>query len=235
MTSILKKRAEARARRAEKGIREPGRPRSGQKPIDWAGAEVDYRAGMTLQAVANKYGASTSAVHQHAVAGGWSHDLTARIKARTEAKLAREALDKEQRERFKEINAENRAAADLAIIDASAELQAGVITSHRKDIAQLRRTILSMSGELEAMGAEEIQEALKIVLDERCDGQSATYKRALNKALDAAMELGNRSQIGRQLVMSLSALIDKEREAYGLDRNAETGKESLAEFLKTLD
>lgn len=196
------------------------------KAVDWVAVGVDYRAGIkTTTAIGKEHGISHTAVQKRAKAEGWTRDLSKRIEAAREAKVARAMVSPKV--------SEQRAATETEVVQANADVQTGILLAHRRDIQALRQTVLGMAGELGALAHSEIQAALEIVLDEKCDGQNQQYKTALTKAFDAALALGGRSAAGKNLVTSLGVLIDKERQAFGIDKSGQD--ETLASFLKGLD
>lgn len=196
------------------------------KEVDWISVEADYRAGVMVNtAIGKKYGISHTAVQKRAKAEGWTRDLSKRIEAAREAKVSRAIVSDKVSKR--------RAATEKEVVEANSDMQSNVLLAHRSDIQALRKTVLGMAGELGALANGEIQSALEVVLDERCDGKSQTYQTALNKAFDAALALGGRSAAGKNLVASLGILIEKERQAFGIDKS--NHEEGLASFLKGLE
>lgn len=196
------------------------------KDVDWISVGRDYRAGiLTDVAIGKTYGISHTAVQKRAKAENWTRDLSKRIDAAREAKVARAMVAAKV--------AAQRAATDEQVVEANAEMQAGIILAHRKDIGALKRTIVGMAGELGSLSNRELQDALELVLDEKTEQASDAYRAALNKAFAAALALGGRSSSGKNLVASLGILIDKERQAYGIDK---AGSDSqLSSWLKAQD
>jgi len=74
---------------------------------------------------------------------------------------------------------------------------------------------------------------LELILADKTDKSSQAYITALNKAFDAALSLGGRSSTVKNLVGSLGILIDKERQAFGIDRDS-GHHQSVGEFLESL-
>jgi len=196
------------------------------KIADWTVIENDYRAGIkTLRVIGAEHGISNVAVLRHAQRYGWARDLGERIRAKAAEKISNAAIKKASKE---------EAANEAAVIDANASLQASVIVSHRKDIQALRLTVASLAGELGVLTNGELQAALEIVLDDKLkETDSQPRRTALIKAYDAAMALGSRAGAGRALAAALSTLIDKERQAFGIDREG-TDRKSLGEWLDTI-
>lgn len=197
------------------------------KNIDWPAVELAYRAGIkSLPEIGKEFGCSHVAVFKRAKKDGWTRDLSARIKAEAERKVTASAVTGKVKAA--------KVVTEKAVVDANATMQADVILNHRTDIQALRRVIASMSGELGAVINTDLQEALNLVLDEKVsDLRNQQAKTALYKAFNAAMALSSHAGAGRQLAASLSTLIDKERQAFGIDKESGSHK-SVGEFLDSL-
>lgn len=198
------------------------------KSVDWAAVEIDYRSGIkTLRAIGEERGISNVAILKRAKKDGWTRDLSERIRAKTAEKVSKAAVSKKV--------SKETVANETAVVEANASLQATILLAHRRDIVVLRDTVASMAAELGAAGNKDIQEALDLVLKERIEDLSNQQaKTALYKAFDAALALGGRSAAGKNLVASLALLIDKERQAFGIDKDGDGKRQSLGEFLAGL-
>lgn len=196
------------------------------KAVDWAGVEIDYRAGvLTDRAVGSKYGISHGAVQKRAKAEGWDRDLSGRIEKRRQSKVARSIVAKK--------GSQATPATEQQVVEANAEAQTQVILGERKDIQALSETVIGLAAELKAVSNRELQDALELVLDEKTDQASQAYKTALTKAFNAAIALGGRSNAARNIVQSYATLMDKRHQAYGIDKDS-SGQKSLGEWLEAL-
>lgn len=196
------------------------------KKVDWHQVEIDYRAGvLTNTAIGKKQGISHTAVQKRAKAEGWTRDLSKRIDAAREAKVSRSIVSSKV--------AAQRLATEAHVVQANAELQTDLILKHRKDIQALRSAVAAMSGELGALASSDLQEALEMVLDEKTKDASEKLRASLEKAYHAAMALGARAGAGQKLAAALGILIEKERQAFGIDKGGD-GNQSLGEFLESL-
>lgn len=194
------------------------------KAVDWEAVGIEYRAGiLTTSAIGKSHGISHTAVQKRAKAEGWTRDLSKRIAAAREAKVSMAMVSTKV--------AKQQIATEKQVVEANAGVQADIILSHRKDIEVLRTTVRGMAAELGAVGNQELQDALELVLAKRTEGASKAYETALNKAFDAALALGGRSTAARNLAGSLATLIDKERQAVGIDRD-NRGQKSYPEWLE---
>lgn len=197
------------------------------KAIDWAAIELDYRAGIkTLRTIGAEHHITHGAIRKRASRDGWTQDLSARIREKAQEKVSKSAVSKSV--------SKERAATDTQVIEANATLQSSIILGHREDIQAMRSTVASMAAELGAASSTDLQEALDLVLEEKvADLSNQQAKTALYKAFGAAMALGSRAGAGRNLVSALATLIDKERQAFGIDKEGGDRK-SLGEWLEQL-
>jgi hypothetical protein len=161
------------------------------KKVDWHGVEVDFRAGILANtAIGKKYGISHTAVQKRAKAEGWTRDLSKRIEAAREAKVSRAIVSAKV--------SEQRAATDAQVVQANADVQTNLILGHRQGHRRAKKTIVDMAKELGALANSELQEALELVLDEKCDQQSQQYQTApMQQAFDSALALSGRAGAGR--------------------------------------
>lgn len=201
------------------------------KDVDWVAVERDYRAGvLTNTAIGGKYGISHTAVGKRAKAEGWTRDLSKRIEAEREAKVSRSMVSAKV--------SEQRAATDTQLVEATAEAQKNVILEHRQDLRASRDLVKRLLMELAAqtMTPEMIalladaHLALKADADGKCD------EKAVAKLVEAwmkALGLSDRAATVQKLVNSLSVLIERERQAFGIDKNTDS-HQSVGEFLDSL-
>ena len=196
------------------------------KEVDLESLSTDVRAGiLSYEQMVKKHGISKGRISQIKKEHGWETDLAPRIKAKAEAKLNAYALNGK-------LNKTQKIADDL-VVEAGANLQANLLIGHREEIGVLKQTIVSMAQELGTLSYTELQDALELVLREKTEGLPARSIDAMYKAFESAMALGGRTSAGKNLVVSLASLIDKERQAYGIDKNVE-GPQSIGEFLSSL-
>jgi hypothetical protein len=201
---------------------------TGQKRvIDWQAIQLEYRAGIkTDRQIGRDYGVSHTAIAKRARAEQWDRDLSARIRAKAEAKVARAAV-------ATPVASEDALASEAAIVEAGANLQTNRILAHRSAATTGLEVVAAMFKELGALSHGELQEALDAIKLERQSGLSERARATLVKAFDSALALGGRSTAARNLAGSLATLIEKERQAFGIDNSKPEG-ETLQEFLATL-
>jgi hypothetical protein len=183
-----------------------------KKPVDWESIEADYRAGVkSLRVMSAEYGVSHVAIKKRADREGWTRDLSAKIKAATEAKVNRAAVNSE-------VNADEKVS-EKAVIEATSETQKDVILGHRQDIARARKLAMSLLNELEGESADPellsaLGELVYPALKEETDAKLAT------KTLEAfrkASSLPGRVATMKALAEALKNLIPMEREAFGIE------------------
>jgi hypothetical protein len=200
--------------------------RSG-KPIDWVFVEEKYRAGiMTMKEIAQRAGCSVQAIQKHANTRCWTRDLSKRIELKRQEKLERMVVEMEAKEMGR------RPISDEKIVEANAAAGAEIVMKHRRELDKIKKTIVSLTQELNTLSNKELRDALEMLKESRVK-KGEVYNSVLNKAFDAAMNLPGRSATARQLTVAIGSLIDKEREAFGIDM-VNQNKKSLPEWLETL-
>lgn len=176
------------------------------KAADWLQLEADYRAGIkSLRQMASENGITEGAIRKRAKKEDWERDLSAKIRAKTDALVRSEAVRKEVRI--------TQGVPEKAIIEANAEMQAGIIRAHRKDITRYRNLCQSLLAQLEAETGEpelfsQIGELLAAPDDKGND--------KLNEAYFKAISLPSRIDGVKKLAETLKTLIGLERQAFGL-------------------
>ena len=115
-----------------------------RRRVDWDAVERDYRTGQfTEQELADKHGATRSAVSKQKRVKGWTKDLQSEIRQATNAKLVAELVANEVAKGSEKV-------ADTVLI--AAEVNTRVVMGHRKRIADLHRLAEEAQAKLESMG-----------------------------------------------------------------------------------
>lgn len=181
-----------------------------KQPVDWEAVEADYRAGLlSLREMSASHNVSHVAIKKRADKLGWVKDLAAKIKARADELVNKQAV--------------NRAVNDAAtvnerqIIEANAERIAQVRGEHRSDIARVRTLGLTLLGELEGQSAdpamlEQLGELLHAPDDKGVDKLNELYRKIISTP--------GRVDSAKKVAEMLKTAIGLEREAYGLDSKA---------------
>lgn len=180
------------------------------KPVvpDWERIEVDYRAGvLSLREIAAGNGITHGAVNKRAKRDGWCRDLAAKIKAKADELVSRQAVSKAV--------STAKAVSERQIIEANAERIAQVRGEHRGDIQRVRSLALNLLGELEGQSASlEDLAALGELLRE--PDESGQDRR--NDLYLKIISTPSRIDSAKKVAETLKHAIAMEREAYGLDQ-----------------
>jgi hypothetical protein len=189
---------------------------------DWERIEADYRAGvLSLREIAAQDGkVNHVAIARRAKKEGWTQDLSARIKAKAEELVTKQAVTKSV--------TPEQAVTDRQIVEANAQAIATVRLAHRKDINRARSLAMSLLIELETQtGNADLLEALHDAVfpadeDETKDQEAARRKRL--EVFERVTSLAGRTDTIKKLSDTLKNLIVLEREAYGLKAEEGEGK-----------
>lgn len=182
-----------------------------KKDVDWVKLEADYRANIkSIRMLEDEYGISKTRIGQIAKENDWTRDTSAKIKARTQAKLDASLLDSKL---------DGSRVSEKEVIEAAAETQTNVILAHRKDIGRARKLALSLLEELE--GVTDNPEFIKHLAETMYSqlegevGQKAADK--LMEAFRKASSLPGRVGTMKMLSETLKNLVGLEREAFGIE------------------
>ena len=155
-------------------------------------------------------GANHVAIARRAKKFGWVQDLTAKIKAKAEDLVTRQAVT--------ESETAERAVTDRAVIDANAQAIANVRLAHRTDIRRSRRLANKLLDELDCLTDnrdlfEQLGELLHDPDDKGIDKRNELYSKVIS--------LPGRSKTMKELSDTLKTLVTLERQAYDLDSSDE--------------
>jgi hypothetical protein len=204
-----------------------GRPSDDTAPMgapDWERIEADYRAGiLSLREIATKDGNVTEgAIRKRAKKLDWPRDLAARIRAKAEDLVRKEAV----RAEGTQLTTANPTA-EKQIIEANAEAIAAVRLSHRTDVRRARTLCTKLLAELEWTTDEaESIERLEDVLRQTEEGEDT--KDTIRKILQKVISLPGRAGTMKALADSLKTLVGLEREAWGLKSGEEEAPDDAA-------
>ena len=188
---------------------------------DWERVELDYRAGIkTLRQIADENGITHGAINKRAKRDGWERDLSEKIQSKADALVSKALVSKP-------VSTETKVA-ERQIVDANAQAVADVRLAHRRDIHRARRLTNSLLSELEKQTAQvpELQELGEIL--RRPDDKGMDK---LNDLYRAIISLPERSKTMKVLAESLQKLVDMERTAFGMDKEAEKKSDALESLL----
>lgn len=186
---------------------------------DWERIEQLYRAGLlSLREIAIACpGANHVAIARRAKKFGWVQDLTAKIKAKAEDIVTRQAVT--------ESETAERAVTDRAVIDANAQAIANVRLAHRTDIRRSRRLANKLLDELDCLTDnrdlfDQLGELLHEPDDKGADKRYDLYSKVIS--------LPGRSKTMKELSDTLKTLVTLERQAYDLDSATDADPESAS-------
>lgn len=189
-----------------------------KKPApDWERIEADYRAGLlSVREIASTHGISHAAISKRSKRDGWTRDLSKRIQDKAEQLVTTRTVTKS-------VTTET-AVTDRAIVEANAEVIAGIRLAHRKDIAKSRRLAMAMLDELEVVTDnrdlfEELGEILRSEDERGNDKRNDIYNKVISSA--------GRIDSMKKLAETLKTLVALEREAYGLKIGEDGGGEDV--------
>lgn len=181
---------------------------------DWERIEVDYRAGvLSLREIASANGITHGAINKRAKRDGWCRDLAAKIRAKADELVSRQAVSTAV--------STAKAVSERQIIAANAERIAQVRGEHRGDIQRVRSLALNLLGELEGQSARlddlaALGELLRSEDDDGNDRRNDLYMKIISTP--------SRIDSAKKVAETLKHAIGMEREAYGLDDKKPTGE-----------
>lgn len=156
---------------------------------DWQRIELGYRTGLlSIKELGRQHGVSDTAIRKQRDKGGWSKDLSPRVRHRVRESLVREGVRANRSEL-------TGVPSDAAIVDEAAAIGVEVVRSHRSDIRRLREAAAGLLADLRPKP----QGALT-----QWDGADE-------------IPLIHRSRVIADLSAAMARLIPLERQAFGLD------------------
>ena len=190
---------------------------------DWERIELDYRAGIkTLRQIAAEHGITHTAIGKRARSCDWVRDLSAKIQSKADELVSKTLVSKQ-------VSTETKVA-ERQIVDANAQAVADVRLAHRRDIHRARRLTNALLDELE----QQTDPETLVLLKELGEVMRAPDDKGMDKLNDLyhkVIELGERSKTMKVLAESLQKLVDMERTAFGMDKEAEKKSDALESLL----
>ena len=193
--------------------------------VDWEAVEREYRGGiLSLREIAELHpGTNHVAIARKAKKLCWERDLSEKIKAKADALVTKQAVTGGV--------TENGRVTEQQVIETNALAIVNVRLSHRVGLSDGREIVKAMMGELSA----------------QCGAENADFLRQLGDMMRSPDEFGNdklndlylkvvslpgRAKTMKDLADSMTKLIDKERQAFGLDKDI---KEADSDLVKMTD
>lgn len=195
-----------------------------RKVIDWESVELQYRAGIrSLKDIGREFAVSDAGILKRAKRDGWTRDLRAKIQAKAEAKVSAALVRAEVSERTK--------IAERELVEANAEAVAKIRLSQRADIKRSRALCMKLLTELEQQ-TDQVPELAELGELLRAPDERGQDKR--NDIYQAVISLPERTKTMKALAESLRIMVSLEREAFGIDAQADAGAEGDKDFLERL-
>lgn len=196
-------------------------------PIDWEKIELDYRAGIkTLRQIASENGISEGAIRKRAKRDDWTRDLSERIQEKAEQLVRKEAV--------RSLVRTGSAVTERVLVEVNANAVADIRLAHRKDIHRARRLTNALLDELDKQTdpetlamLEDLGELLRREDDKGVDKKNDLYNRVIS--------LGERSKTMKTLSESLQKMVDMERQAFGMDKEAPKTADPLEALLSAIN
>lgn len=174
---------------------------------DWERIELEYRTGVkSVRELAAAYGVSHTAINKRAKTQKWERDLSAKIKAKAEAKVSKAQVSRE-------VSVETQVR-ESEIVEANAQAIADVRLAHRADIRRGRSLVLKLLAELEQQtdNADLFDDLGELMRKPDDNGQDK-----LNDLYRKVISLSGRVSNVKALAEALKNLVGLEREAWSLD------------------
>lgn len=160
----------------------------------------------SVREIASIHGVSHTGINKRAKAEGWLRDLSAKIKAKAEAKVSRALVSKEVSTEARLLESE--------VVEANAHAIAEIRLAHRSDIRRGRELVLGLLTELEG---QTVNRDLFEKLGELMAQPDENGRDRLNELYHKVVGLGGRVSNVKALTEALKNLVGLEREAWGLN------------------
>lgn len=192
---------------------------------DWERIESDYRAGiLSLREIAGQHGISHVAINKRAKKGRWERDLRAKIQARADALVTKQAVTAA-------VTAA-RLGADKTDIEIGAQALANIKIGHQVTAGRTLDVGIKLLGELEAVGDPDL---LPRMVEAIRNGDQEALEKSAMEALRKAVSLPSRMSTYKQGVEALKVAIQMQRQSWGIVDGTDGGSGGAYEdFLRTL-
>jgi hypothetical protein len=178
-------------------------------PADWEAIEGAYRAGvLSLREIVATHGSSPAGILKRAKRDGWTRDLAAKIQAKAEALVNKQAVNTK-------VNSE-QTVSEAEIVNANANAIATVRLAHRDDIRTGRNLVRHLLAEVAGVTErQDLIEELEQALGPRDD--EGVRERKIREAIERVTSMPGRVAAVAKLAEALKNLVTLERQAWGLD------------------
>jgi hypothetical protein len=176
---------------------------------DWERIEADFRAGiLSLREIASPYNITHTAIRKRAEREGWTRDLTAKIRAKAEALVSKDA-----------VSTSVSKVSEKEIVEANAEVVANVDRRHKSTAKKTQALIEALITEIELITeSPDLFNQLGEMLDKTETTDSGrVIEDKLNKLYRAVISMEGRVDSVKKLVDAFDKLAKFERGAYRLE------------------
>lgn len=199
-----------------------------KRDIDWAAIERHFRAGIKpLRTMGEEYGVTHTAIAKRAKRDGWHRDLRGKIQAKAAEKVSKAAVSK--------VGLQLTVATETQVIEANADLQAGIILAEQADGSRHRAISRSLLGELEVITNDlENHKTLGELLDTSGPDDTGTWRKdALNEAYKKVISLAGRIDAAKKLAETHEKNVNVERRVHGIE-DGEGKTDTVSEMIKDI-
>lgn len=183
--------------------------------LDWERIEAEYRAGiLSLREIGEEFGCTHGAIRKRAAKDGWERDLTAKIKAKAEALVSRDAVSTP-------VSTDTKVS-EREIVEANALVVANVDRRHKATSKRGQELVDKLIAELEITtdNLEDFQKLGELLCKDEETDSGRIKEDKLNKIYHAVISMGGRVDSLKKLAETFDKFAKFERAAYRLDDGA---------------
>jgi hypothetical protein len=176
---------------------------------DWERIEADFRAGiLSLREIAAPFNITHTAIRKRAEREGWTRDLTAKIRAKAEALVSKDA-----------VSSAVSKVSEKEIVEANAEVVANVDRRHKSTAKKTQALIEALITEIESITeSPDLFNELGEMLDKtKTTDSGRVIEDKLNKLYRSVISMEGRVDSVKKLVDAFDKLAKFERGAYRLE------------------
>ncbi len=191
-----------------------------RRNIDWEAVEREYRAGIrSLADIGSQFGVSAPGILKKAKVKGWDRDLSAKIRAKAEAKVNAALVNAE-------VNEEGQKA-ERHIVEANAALIADTVINQRSDVRRARATVQKLWSmvDVELDHPEDLANLGELMAAPDDSGQDR-----LNDLYRAVIGLPQQIKNVKLLADAIKVLIELERRVLKIDELPADPLDSMAKM-----
>lgn len=227
---------------AKKDIINNGQQQAKRPAVDYDRIEPGWRAGVkSVLQLAVEYEKATgqkishTAIRKHFDKKGIARDLADKVQAKARAQVSAAAVSAKV---STETGIETKPT-ETAIIEANADLVAGVLLSQRSDIKRNRMLVMALLEELEGVTfhGDKLEAMADLLIGPIEPGDLAGQIRRdkMIEAVNKALSLNGRVDSMKKLADTLKVLVALEREAYNIVPEAPKGAGTYEDLLDELE